>query len=62
MVVRAVLAAVCLLAVSFVVLLAFPALPLPTGGLSHVLEVAAMLLYDQAGDQRVLTAIVPDAR
>jgi serine protease Do len=25
-------------------------------------EVAAMLLYDQAGDQRVLTAIVPDAR
>jgi len=25
-------------------------------------EVAAVLLYDQAGDQRVLTAIVPDVR
>jgi hypothetical protein len=31
-------------AVLFVVLMAFPALPLPTGGLSHVLEVIAMLL------------------
>jgi hypothetical protein len=31
-------------AVSFVVLMAFPALPLPTGGISHVLEAAAMLL------------------
>lgn len=31
-------------AVLFVVLLAFPALPLPTGGLSHVFEAAAMLL------------------
>jgi hypothetical protein len=31
-------------AILFVVLLAFPALPLPTGGLSHVLEVLAMLL------------------
>jgi hypothetical protein len=31
-------------AVSFVVLMAFPALPLPTGGISHVLELAAMLL------------------
>ena len=31
-------------AVSFVVLMAFPALPLPTGGLSHVLELATMLL------------------
>ena len=31
-------------AVAFVVLLAFPALPLPTGGLSHVLELAAMLV------------------
>jgi hypothetical protein len=31
-------------AVAFVVLLAFPALPLPTGGISHVLELAAMLL------------------
>ena len=28
----------------FVVLMAFPALPLPTGGVSHVLEVVAMLL------------------
>ena len=31
-------------AVLFVVLMAFPALPLPTGGVSHVLEVIAMLL------------------
>jgi hypothetical protein len=31
-------------AVSFLVLMAFPALPLPTGGISHVLEIAAMLL------------------
>ena len=31
-------------AVSFVVLMAFPALPLPTGGISHVLELATMLL------------------
>jgi len=31
-------------AILFVVLLAFPSLPLPTGGLSHVLEVVAMLL------------------
>ena len=31
-------------AIVFVVLMAFPALPLPTGGLSHVLEVATMLL------------------
>jgi hypothetical protein len=31
-------------AVSFVVLMAFPALPLPTGGVSHALEAAAMLL------------------
>ena len=31
-------------AVSFLVLMAFPALPLPTGGVSHVLEVATMLL------------------
>jgi hypothetical protein len=31
-------------AVLFVVLMAFPALPLPTGGVSHVLEVVAMLL------------------
>jgi hypothetical protein len=31
-------------AVSFLVLMAFPALPLPTGGISHVLEVASMLL------------------
>ena len=31
-------------AVSFVVLMAFPALPLPTGGLSHLLEAATMLL------------------
>src|SRR5688500_3153853 len=28
----------------FVVLMAFPALPLPTGGVSHVLEAVAMLL------------------
>lgn len=28
----------------FVVLMAFPALPIPTGGVSHVLEVVAMLL------------------
>lgn len=31
-------------AVLFVILMAFPALPLPTGGVSHVLEVLAMLL------------------
>src|SRR5687768_9586636 len=31
-------------AVSFVVLMAFPALPLPTGGISHILEAATMLL------------------
>jgi hypothetical protein len=31
-------------AVLFVVLMAFPALPLPTGGVSHALEVVAMLL------------------
>jgi hypothetical protein len=31
-------------AILFVVLMAFPALPLPTGGLSHVLEIATMLL------------------
>jgi len=31
-------------AVSFVVLMAFPALPLPTGGLSHIFEAATMLL------------------
>jgi hypothetical protein len=31
-------------AVLFVILMAFPALPLPTGGISHVLEVIAMLL------------------
>ena len=31
-------------AVLFVVLLALPAMPLPTGGVSHVLEVIAMLL------------------
>lgn len=31
-------------AVLFVVLLAFPALPLPTGGLSHLFEAVAMLL------------------
>jgi len=31
-------------AVSFVVLMAFPALPLPTGGVSHVVELATMLL------------------
>jgi hypothetical protein len=31
-------------AVLFVILLAFPSLPLPTGGVSHVLEVVAMLL------------------
>ena len=30
-------------AILFVVVMAFPALPLPTGGLSHVLEVIAML-------------------
>jgi hypothetical protein len=34
-------------AVSFVVLMAFPALPLPTGGISHVLELATMLLAMQ---------------
>jgi hypothetical protein len=31
-------------ALLFVVLMAFPALPLPTGGISHVLEVLSMLL------------------
>ena len=31
-------------AVIFVVLLALPALPLPTGGVTHVLEIVAMLL------------------
>lgn len=31
-------------ALLFVILMAFPALPLPTGGLSHVLEIATMLL------------------
>jgi hypothetical protein len=31
-------------AVLFVVLMAIPALPLPTGGVTHVLEVVAMLL------------------
>ena len=31
-------------AVVFVLLMALPALPLPTGGVTHVLEVAAMLL------------------
>ncbi len=31
-------------ALLFVVLMAFPALPLPTGGLSHVLEILTMLL------------------
>ena len=31
-------------ALLFVLLLAFPALPLPTGGISHVFEVLAMLL------------------
>ncbi|HJR26676.1 MAG TPA: exopolysaccharide biosynthesis protein [Acidimicrobiales bacterium] len=31
-------------AVLFVVLMAFPALPIPTGGVSHVLEAVAMLL------------------
>jgi len=31
-------------AVLFVVLLALPALPLPTGGVTHVLEIVAMLL------------------
>lgn len=31
-------------AVAFVVLLAFPALPIPTGGVSHVFEAVAMLL------------------
>ena len=31
-------------AVVFVVLLALPALPLPTGGVTHVLEIVAMLL------------------
>ena len=31
-------------AILFVVLMAFPALPLPTGGVSHVLEIATMLL------------------
>ena len=31
-------------AVLFVVLLAIPALPLPTGGVTHVFEVIAMLL------------------
>jgi hypothetical protein len=31
-------------ALLFVLLMAFPALPLPTGGLSHVLEIATVLL------------------
>jgi hypothetical protein len=31
-------------AILFVILMAFPSLPLPTGGISHVLEVIAMLL------------------
>src|ERR1044071_1854116 len=31
-------------AILFIVLMAFPALPLPTGGVSHVLEIVAMLL------------------
>src|SRR5215210_1204948 len=31
-------------AIAFVVLMAFPALPLPTGGISHVLEIVTMLL------------------
>ncbi|HVU72848.1 MAG TPA: exopolysaccharide biosynthesis protein [Mycobacteriales bacterium] len=31
-------------AILFLVLMAFPALPLPTGGVSHVLEIATMLL------------------
>ena len=31
-------------AVAFVMLLALPALPLPTGGVTHVLEIVAMLL------------------
>jgi hypothetical protein len=31
-------------AVAFIVLMAVPALPLPTGGVTHVLEVVAMLL------------------
>jgi len=31
-------------AILFVVLMAFPAIPLPTGGVSHVLEVVTMLL------------------
>ena len=31
-------------ALLFVVMMAFPALPLPTGGLSHVLEILTMLL------------------
>ena len=31
-------------ALLFLILMAFPALPLPTGGISHVLEVATMLL------------------
>ena len=31
-------------ALLFVVLMAFPALPLPTGGVSHVLEIVTMLL------------------
>jgi hypothetical protein len=30
--------------VAFVVLMAFPALPIPTGGISHVLELVTMLL------------------
>jgi hypothetical protein len=42
-------------AVSFVVLMAFPALPLPTGGVSHVVELATMLLALElvAGRQEV---------
>ena len=31
-------------AILFIVLMAFPALPLPTGGVSHVLEIVTMLL------------------
>ena len=31
-------------AILFLVLMAFPALPLPTGGVSHVLEIATLLL------------------
>ena len=31
-------------AILFIVLMAFPAIPAPTGGVSHVLEVVTMLL------------------